>query len=199
MRSVFHGRAASRENWFHNLRVTQQSIIMVKTEATSKRKAEDEEAKPTLVKVAGCPSMSVLGLTAATGWGGVCYVPFATPTHAAAAVERINREVAGAVASVVDEAPPGVDVAAAPSKKPRGGPASLLLKGIPSSWDWKYVKDLCHNKDPTVYLPGRTPAPRRGRVTVEFATREQAEAAAARINGDLPSVVPTAGITAEIV
>ena len=173
---------------------------MVKTEATSKRKAEDEEAKPTLVKVAGCPSMSVLGLTAATGWGGVCYVPFATPTHAAAAVERINREVAGAVASVVDEAPPGVDVAAAPpSKKPRGGPASLLLKGIPSSWDWKYVKDLCHNKDPTVYLPGRTPAPRRGRVTVEFATREQAEAAAARINGDLPSVVPTAGITAEVV
>ena len=85
------------------------------------------------------------------------------------------------------------------SKKPRGGPASLLLKGIPSSWDWKYVKDLCHNKDPTVYLPGRTPAPRRGRVTVEFATREQAEAAAARINGDLPSVVPTAGITAEVV
>ena len=168
----------------------------VKTEATSKRKAEDEEAKETLVKVAGCPSMSVL--TAATGWGGVCYVPFDTPTHAAAAVERINREVAGAVASVVDEAPPGVEVAA-PSKKPRGGPASLLLKGIPSSWDWKYVKDLCHNKDPTVYLPGRTPAPRRGRVTVEFATIEQAEAAAARINGDLPSVVPTAGITAEIV
>ena len=167
----------------------------VKTEANSKRKAEDE---PTLVKVAGCPSMSVLGLTAATGWGGVCYVPFSTPTHAAAAVERINREVAGAVASVVDEAPPGVDVAA-PSKKPRGGPASLLLKGIPSSWDWKYVKDLCHNKDPTVYLPGRTPAPRRGRVTVEFATREQAEEAAARINGDLPSVVPTAGITAEVV
>ena len=76
--------------------------MMVKTEATSKRKAEDEEAKPTLVKVAGCPSMSVLGLTAATGWGGVCYVPFSTPTHAAAAVERINREVAGAVASVVD-------------------------------------------------------------------------------------------------
>lgn len=169
----------------------------VKTEANSKRKAEDEA---TLVKVAGCPSMSVLGLTAATGWGGVCYVPFSTPTHAAAAVERINREVAGAVASVVDEAPPGVDAAAAPpSKKPRGGPASLLLKGIPSSWDWKYVKDLCHNKDPTVYLPGRTPAPRRGRVTVEFATREQAEEAAARINGDLPSVVPTAGITAEVV
>ena len=103
---------------------------MVKTEATSKRKAEDEEAKETLVKVAGCPSMSVLGLTAATGWGGVCYVPFSTPTHAAAAVERINREVAGAVASVVDEAPPGVEVAA-PSKKPRGGPASLLLKGHP--------------------------------------------------------------------
>ena len=173
----------------------------VKTEADSKRKApEDDDAKPTLVKVAGCPSMSVLGLTAAAGWGGVCYVPFATPAHAAAAVERINREVAGAVASVVDEAPPGVDVAAPrPSKKPRGGPASLLLKGIPSSWDWKYVKDLCHNKDPTVYLPGRTPAPRRGRVTVEFATIEQAEAAAARINGDLPSVVPTAGITAEIV
>ena len=97
--------------------------MMVKTEATSKRKAEDEEAKPTLVKVAGCPSMSVLGLTAATGWGGVCYVPFSTPTHAAAAVERINREVAGAVASVVDEAPPGVEVAA-PSKKPRGGPAA---------------------------------------------------------------------------
>ena len=44
--------------------------------------AEDEEAKPTLVKVAGCPSMSVLGLTAATGWGGVCYVPFDTPSHA---------------------------------------------------------------------------------------------------------------------
>ena len=41
----------------------------VKTEANSKRKAEDEA---TLVKVAGCPSMSVLGLTAATGWGGVC-------------------------------------------------------------------------------------------------------------------------------
>ena len=164
-------------------------------EPDTKRKAEDEA---TLVKVAGCPSMSVLGLTAATGWGGVCYVPFSTPAHAAAAVERINRQVAGAVASVVDEAPPGVDVAA-PSKKPRGGPASLLLKGIPSSWDWKYVKDLCHNKDPTVYLPGRTPAPRRGRVTVEFATREQAEEAAARINGDLPSVVPTAGITAEVV
>ena len=43
------------------------------------------------------------------------------------------------------------------------------------------------------------PAPRRGQVTVEFATIEQAEAAAARINGDLPSVVPTAGITAEVV
>ena len=39
---------------------------MVKTETDTKRKAEDE---PTLVKVAGCPSMSVLGLTAATGWG----------------------------------------------------------------------------------------------------------------------------------
>ena len=171
---------------------------MVKTEATSKRKAEDEEAKETLVKVAGLTTIPKLSLTAAAGWGGVCYVPFATPSHAAAAVERINREVAGAVASVVDEAPPGVDVAA-PSKKPRGGPASLLLKGIPSSWDWKYVKDLCHNKDPTVYLPGRTPAPRRGQVTVEFATIEQAEAAATRINGDLPSVVPTAGITAEVV
>ena len=39
----------------------------VKTEATSKRKAEDDEAKETLVKVSGCPSMSVLGLTAAAG------------------------------------------------------------------------------------------------------------------------------------
>ena len=107
------------------------------------------------MKVAGCPSMSVLGPSRRRRVGRrLLRSVFDTPSHAAAAVERINREVAGAVASVVDEAPPGVDVAA-PSKKPRGGPASLLLKGIPSSWDWKYVKDLCHNKDPTVYLPGR--------------------------------------------
>ena len=33
----------------------------VKTEADSKRKAAEDDAKPTLVKVAGCPSMSVLG------------------------------------------------------------------------------------------------------------------------------------------
>ena len=31
---------------------------MVKTEATSKRKAEDEEAKETLVKVAGLTTMT---------------------------------------------------------------------------------------------------------------------------------------------
>ena len=41
---------------------------MVKTEATSKRKAEDEEAKETLVKVAGLTTIPKLSLTAAAGW-----------------------------------------------------------------------------------------------------------------------------------
>ena len=62
MRSVFHGLAASRHVRFHKISKSDPSIDMadakVKTETDTKRKAEDEA---TLVKVAGCPSMSVLG------------------------------------------------------------------------------------------------------------------------------------------
>ena len=170
---------------------------MEKTETDTKRKAEDEA---TLVKVAGCPSMSVLGLTAATGWGGVCYVPFATPTHAAAAVERINREVAGAVASVVDEAPPGVDVAAPPSKKPPGRAGLAALQRHPVVLGLEVREGPLPQQGPHRLSPGKDAGAaaraRHGRVRDRLS---KPEAAAARINGDLPSVVPTAGITADCV